>query len=485
MRLPARGKLLITAAAALLAASVVAVPSQAFAKEIDRVVIVLPKEKQPVPQRPALEAIKRSAAQAGRTLAEGIDEYVTHRVAMDPSVTARAKEDGLDPAAEPEMKIDDLWLSELTDLKLAAKSKKITLEEAIETIAWQPRLNEIGTKLKELFPAETSGLAVLDDGRKAQIGFKGDIPAEAIDLAKTLPVTVELVGNKGFSDEELNQARDAAYAEVASRRDLVETLSGGYDPETGVVTIDVKPRVIPRDAVAQQTITTQLQPAQPANKKISIALRITERDSVTPQATDTYMRGGGQFSGCTTGFNIINQYYPNDPSQRRTTTAQHCTGSSRQYCNHPTQGGCTQSKFATDSSAYDIGSWTSGSFTLTRTFYFNSNQPRYAYDIGTSPAVGQNICNYGAERDRADCANILEVGRSFPGRAGVIVMDRTITVDGDSGGPWYKGNTAWGIHLGTCSTKDGTKVNSCFTPAFIIPSAIGATWEVWTAPPGT
>lgn len=482
MRLLARGGLLITTAIALLATSVTA-PSQASAEETDRTIIVLPKEKQPVPHRPTLEAIKTSAALAGKTLPEGIDEYVARRVATDPSVTARAREDGLDPIAEPEMKIDDLWLSELTDLKLAAKSEKITFEEALETIAWQPRLNEIGARLKELFPAETSGLAILDKGRKARIGFKSDIPVEAIELAKTLPVTVELVGNKGFSDKELKQARDAALAEVASRHDLVETLSGVYDRETGVVTLNVKPRAMLMDAAKQQAAISQLQPARPANEKISVSLRLTEHAPSIPE--DSYMRGGGRFGTCTTGFNIINTSFPSDPDFRRTTTAEHCTTTTRQYCNHPAQGGCTTSNYALDSSTYDIGSWTRGNFILTRTFYYDTNQARYAYYIGTSPAVGQNICFYGTASGFANCANIQDTDESSPGREGKIVMDRDISIGGDSGGPWYKYNTAWGIHHGDCAIGSGAAIYSCFTPVSFIPAAIGSTWRVWTAPPGT
>ncbi|WP_162795842.1 hypothetical protein [Nonomuraea lactucae] len=412
------------------------------------------------------------------TLADAIDAHVAHAVATNPSVTARAKEDGVDPAVvEPEMKIDDLWVSELTDLKVAAEGNKITLEEAIETIAWQPRLNEVGAKLEVRYPAELSGLAVLDDGRRAQIGFKGEIPADAIELAKTLPVTVELVGSKGFSEKDLEQARDAAFAQVSARRDLVETLSGGYDTDTGVVTITVKPRGMPRDATGQRAVSAQLQPAQPANKKISVRLRLTENDLVTPQ--DSYMRGGGLLGGCTTGFNIINQNQPNDPDQRRTTTAQHCGTGGALYANHNVHLGKTLSDYASGSSSYDVASWTRGDFVLTRTFYYDWNNARYAYYVGTSPAKGQNICAFGMSTRVAKCANISQIGLSYPDARGLIVMDRQISIAGDSGGPWYKGNTAWGITMGLCGA------NSCFTPAYLIPSALGAAWKVWTAPPGT
>lgn len=475
MQLSANYKLLITVALASLMASLLAAPSQASTSDDDRTVILLPRASQPAPPRPILDGIKRSAKQKNTTLAEAIDAYAAQKVAADPSVTARAMQDGLDPAAvEPEIKIDDLWLSELNDLKIASRSMKITLEEAIETIAWQPRLNEVGTKLVEHYPAELSGLVVLEDGRKAQIGFKGEIPKDAIELAKTLPVAVELVGNKGFSEKDLEQARDTAYAHVNSRRDLVETLSGSYDIETGTVTITVKPRAMPGNAIAQQAVVTQLQPAQPTNRKISVRLNLTGNDLVTP--LDNWMRGGGDFSGCTTGFNVINI---NNTASRRTTSAAHCGGESRIYCNHPAQGSCTWSDVASRSSTYDISSWTRGGLDLTRTFYYDFERPRYVYYLGTSPAIGQNICNFGITTGEAKCANITQTNVTYPNARGVIIMDRNINKGGDSGGPWYKGNTAWGILLGLCGN------NSCFSPAYLIPSAVGASWELWTAPPGT
>ncbi|WP_214323793.1 S1 family peptidase [Nonomuraea sediminis] len=459
-------------------------PVESAAAESDRTIIILPRESQPVPKRPTLETIKRSAEQRNISLAQGIDEYVAHEVAANPSATARAKEDGVDPAAEPELKIDDLPLSELNDLKLVVRDQKITLEEAIERIAWQPRLNEIGAALERRFPAEISGLAVLENGLKAQIGFKGKIPDYAVQLAKALPVAVELVGNKGFSQSDLKQARDAAYASVAAKRDVVQTLMGGYDTDTGVVEITVKPRVMPKDGAARQAMVAKLQPAQAFNAKISINVRLSEKDLVTPQ--DGYMRGGGSFSGCTTGFNIINGYFPSDPSARLTATAAHCgSGGGRTYCNHPAQGDCTTSNFSKRSSTYDIGAWTRGTFVLTRTFYYDYNKPRYVYYEGSSPAKGQNICSYGDARQYAACANIKEIDVSGPNAAGLIIMDRSISVGGDSGGPWYKSNTAWGIHYGLCGY--GGEITSCFTPVALIASALNGTsqsWGVWTAPPG-
>ncbi|MET8001498.1 hypothetical protein [Nonomuraea glycinis] len=467
------------------AIAVVAAPLEPAVAASDRTIMTLPKDSQPAPKRPTLDKIKQSAQQRNITLAEAIDEYAAHAAATDPMATARAKADGIDPTAEPEVQIDDLRLSDLNDLKLVAKDQKMTIEEAIERIAWQPRLNEIGAALEQRFPTETSGLAVLDNGLKAQIGFKGEIPEYAIELAKTLPVAVDLVGNKGFSQADLKQARDAAYASVAAKHDTVDTLMGSYDTDSGVVEIAIKPRRAPKDETTRRALLHELQPVQPLVDKIKIDVQLSDKNFTAPQ--DSYMRGGGGFSDCTTGFNIINGNFPSDPDARLAATAAHCgSGGTKTYCNHPTQGDCTTSSFGLRSTTYDIGAWTRGGLTLTRTFYYDYNKARYVYYTGSSPATGQNICNYGHSRQYAACANIKRIDVSVPNAAGLTIMDRSITIGGDSGGPWYKANTAWGIHYGFC-TVQGVET-SCYTPVTLIASALnrtGQSWGVWTAPPGT
>ncbi|MEU7741731.1 hypothetical protein [Nonomuraea sp. NPDC049158] len=58
-------------------------------------------------------------------------------------------------------------------------------------------------------------------------------------------------------------------------------------------------------------------------------------------------------------------------------------------------------------------------------------------------------------------------------------MDGSITISGDSGGPWYKYNTAWGIHLGLCDY--GAEQTSRFTPARLISATLSGPSLSWSA----
>ncbi|MFF5248978.1 S1 family peptidase [Streptosporangium sp. NPDC000095] len=456
-------------------------PSGAAIADEKRTIIAFARETQPTINRPTLDSIKLAAKQQNISLAEALDEYVAKIVASDPSVTARARSEETDDTVEPEIKIDDLWLSELTDLKLVAKTKNITFEEAIESVGWQPRINQLGAEIAKTYPDEISGLAILNKGYGARIGFKGEVPERAVALAKTLPVAVELVGNKGFSEAELKQTLNAAHDAISQRADL-KAIHGSYDIETGVVSFEASPRIVPKDDTRRKQLLSQLQPAQPTNRKIKIVLTVGE--DTKPVAQDNYMRGGGHFSGCTTGFNVTNG------TSYRTTTAKHCgTSGSRTYSNHSVQGGSTTSDFYTTNSNYDIAAWTRGTMTLTRTFYYDWHSPRYAYDVGSSPVIGQTICHFGVTSGAAcseiESTNVTLTNGGVTSR-GIIVMESDVSDGGDSGGPWYYGNRAWGIHGGVCSGGVcGGDASSFFSPAYLIPSVMGSSWYVWTAPPGT
>jgi hypothetical protein len=49
------------------------------------------------------------------------------------------------------------------------------------------------------------------------------------------------------------------------------------------------------------------------------------------------------------------------------------------------------------------------------------------------------------------------------------VMDRDQAVGGDSGGPWFYGNTAYGIHQGNCVEPASQAKYDQYTPAASLP----------------
>lgn len=438
--------------------------------------IYLSRESQPSLSLPTIAQLKRRANELGTTLPVEIDKFVDQYIKDTPGSNPNPDNE---TNVQPNVRIDGLPLAELTDLQLIAKTKGITFEEALAEIAWQPKANEFVDQLKATYPEEFSGATIGVDGDSLTVGFKHDVPTDAVVHAKTLPASVTLIGNKGFSEAELQQQKEH-FHEIIARRADVAAVSSSYDIETGALSFKVKPKSWTDDARMQESFRSTITPGPPSNTRISVKIDLVRE--LKSKREDTYLRGGGllDYGNCTNGFNITNG------SSYRTTTAAHCyrdaLGASAIYSSPDT--GSVTIAYASQSTYYDIASYGHGTFTETRTFYYNATSKRYAHDYGTSPIVGQTICHYGATSG-ASCSDIEDVGYTYTGDDGytyhsLVLMEDYISAGGDSGGPWYYGNRAWGIHHGYIDDGIFDDQSSAFTPAYLIPSALGASWYVWT-----
>ncbi|MGW1768453.1 trypsin-like serine protease [Streptomyces sp. NPDC002073] len=57
----------------------------------------------------------------------------------------------------------------------------------------------------------------------------------------------------------------------------------------------------------------------------------------------------------------------------------------------------------------------------------------------------------------------------------MVVMNGSVCRPGDSGGPWYNGGTAYGIHSG--AVTEGSAQRCVFTPAYLFQNR---KYDVWT-----
>ncbi|MEV6040125.1 hypothetical protein AB0L65_54080 [Nonomuraea sp. NPDC052116] len=456
--------------AGLLAVALLSMAVRPLASHAD--IITLEKADQPRMKRPVLGRIKASARRDGITLAQAIDRYA----ARNPRMTADTP-DG--PVTYPDILIDDLPLVELIDLRLAAKSLGMSYEQAIDRYAWQPRLNEIGERLLLTHPGELSGIALVEGATKVRIGFKNEVPDEAVTLARTLPVEVELQGRKGFSESELVEVMEEAHDSLRARPEIRQ-VQGRYDMDTGRITLGVR-----FNEETRKNMVADLRLPPPANPAITIKLESGIGAQMIPE--DRYLRGGGHLkrpgdsrSGCTSGFNLVSV---TSVTVRVAASARHCALSTLIYSNHSVQGDSTTISRAAVAANYDLARLTSGSMITTRTFYSDWQSSRYVDSVGTSPFRGQLICKFGISTG-AGCSTVKSINEFIDdpdGRPvrGLVVMATRITERGDSGGPWYYGGTAWGFHQGTYSPNRLEPKTSAFTPAYLVPTALGAQWKIY------
>ncbi|MEV4799378.1 hypothetical protein AB0K18_05125 [Nonomuraea sp. NPDC049421] len=234
--------------------------------------IVLPRAEQPRAERPTLERLKREAAASGRPLEEVVKRYADRLAAT--SSPRPTDFEGYDPAVtEPDVTIDGIPYAELVDLASAARSMGISYEEAIDRYGSQSSNGEVLAKLRAEFPDEISGIAYVDDQRGLRVGFKGPVPARAIELARTLPLEVTLIGGKGFSDADLQRAREAISSRLQGRPE-VATMTVHADEETGQVKVTVQPKERPDDAEA---FKRDLRLPQPDNPRVTVEITLSDR----------------------------------------------------------------------------------------------------------------------------------------------------------------------------------------------------------------
>lgn len=454
----------VTAVAALVITSLAGAYAPAAAADDT---IMLPVETQPRIDRPTLDGIKRAASNQRSTLEAAVDAYVAEIAATSPTAWAN-QPDGR--ASIPDVMIDDLSAVELDDLAALAQDTGTSFAETIDRHGWTSAYRKVAAELEAAFPQEFSGAVRAEDGSSAWFGFKNAIPEQAVALVKTLPAAVQLVGGRGFSEAELAAAKDIAH-DAAMADPAVAGASSYYEIQTGVIHVSAQLREAEMSSAEQNAVRDRLSSAQTLSSGIKVEVEVSSKPATVSQ--DDYIRGGGYLTGCTAGFNL--KYATT--STKRIGTAGHC-GSTEfsTYSNHSADGGSTtvmeiwshQGKWG------DIGYYEHGGMTPTRTFYYDFSMKRYADARSGMPAVGDSVCKFGKISGRV-CTSVRYRNVSVNGLKHMVISNTTNCASGDSGGPWYSGGTAVGIHQGLIR-KSGDSYRCSFTPAYLYQNR---NYDVW------
>src|SRR3954466_11368780 len=96
-------------------------------------------------------------------------------------------------------------------------------------------------------------------------------------------------------------------------------------------------------------------------------------------------------------------------------------------------------------------------------FHYNWSVTRDVAAIA-NPVSGQTLCKFGQTfgagcadvQDLSACATVTSAEGTYTACL-LVRTDNDISDPGDSGGPWYWGTTAYGIHWGTFDTVFGDR----------------------------
>lgn len=387
----------------------------------------------------------------------------------------------------------DLNEDELVDLQLMADEAGISLDEAISTFGWQDSFAKLANELEDQYPDEYAGARIVDaKGRAAWIGFKAAVPAAADKKISTfVKGRVRVQADKGFSVRELEDRLIVAFRSVNARKDFVKAASGEYDLETGVVRLQVEPT----DALALLDVTRgaavrrQLLDAIPAEARVAgrVDIQLRETSPVKLAVADAY--GGGCVLDpgrtcdesaatppthlCTGGFSVRNS-----AGDRRMMNAGHCRQTDLTWRN---KSGWAPNDIV--NGPQHIGEWGDLQYfniydaAELNIFYYSWSSTRYVLE--TRNAVeGQTICEFG-RTSGASCSEVEDTSGCYDYPAPHADPCRLTRTDadtvngGDSGGPWYYGNVAYGI---TAAEQPGQ--HSLFTPVRLSEEALSGAYVI-------
>ena len=350
----------------------------------------------------------------------------------DPELAAQVD---LPDVAPPGM-FDPPTAAEMRDLATVAEANGISLEEAVATRGWRRGFSQLVQQIASGNPESFAGAAIEQNG-STWIAFKGAIPAGVDTLVEQFErevleprawsTRIDLVPNRGFSERELNDRVIAAHQAVYDRSPLVSDVSTEADPRTGEIQVVV--RSVGQDLARTAADVKSRLPAD-------VSVRVT---SSALGGDDATHKGGQPMSTCTSGFSVFSS------TMTGMATAAHCG-------DLQSMNGVTLVFKAAHNGTYGDMQWHHKSGETFADDFLAGNATTWNYDnrdvSGTgSPVVGLDVCKNG-KNGYKDCDEVKALGHCFNGACNLVRVYERQAEPGDSGGPWFWGNTAYGLHKG-------------------------------------
>lgn len=318
---------------------------------------------------------------------------------------------------------------------------------------WQTRANIAIDEIRDQFPDDFAD-SVLGDGSFV-LRFRDQVPGGAADILSGVGVPYEVVAGTGFSETELQAASVELHDTV---RDLVgpdvsfvtAAVAGSNQFE---VTIDPALDQTARRSSPVPTseeIQTSLQEtvAQVSAGIFTTAVTIEEGAGLVEQG---YGQAGGNwlraanFEACTSAF-VVKKVGGSDLG---VLTAGHCQNSMQQMS--------TNGNYWFDFRAEHNGprgdiQWMRSPVMMDPWFHQSNGVGSPVRAVATA-GPGTSICHYGITTNKS-CGWVVSI--TATAQAGGVTHYNMSSAEGpqlradfgDSGGPWFSGTTAYGIHSG-------------------------------------
>ena len=341
---------------------------------------------------------------------------------------------------------DPVSEAEMQDLRTLADQSGMSLQAAIDRYAWNDNFALAVAAIREAFPEAFTGAEIVDADR-AWIGFAARAPEAARDMINafgtTHGVSVDVHRNLGFTEVELQNAIETVHFAVLESPG-VRDASTSYDFETGQITTTVVLESTVSDSVLDDlraTASRNLTDTAGTGILDSITISVvrSNRPVIGGNSAHNEHLGGEALSSCTSGFGT-----KTSTGVRGISTAGHCSDSQSD------DGSSLMFKDDYEGTHGDF-QWHTGPKTHSDDFYSGNSSSlevnrRDVSSVG-SPVVGQSLCENGKTTYK-NCKDVRKVNVCWGGECNLVQLGTRSVQGGDSGGPVFWGNTAYGLLRG-------------------------------------
>jgi hypothetical protein len=249
--------------------------------------------------------------------------------------------------------------------------------------------------------------------------------------------------DQGFTEVELQRGIEAVHFAVIEAS-KVRNASPSFDYATGQITTTVVLEDTASDSVLDNLralAAQKLTDATRADIVNSITTSVSRSTRPVLGGREAYLEhlGGEILTTCTSGFGT-----KDSSGTRGISTAGHCSKTQ-------SDDGFSLTFEAEYEDTHGDFQWHTGPKTLSDDFYSGSTTATEANERDVSavgaPTVGQALCRNG-KASYKDCQDVRKLNVCDSTACNLVQMEEHLSASGDSGGPVYYSNTAYGLHTG-------------------------------------
>ncbi|MFS3127502.1 hypothetical protein ACLM5J_03760 [Nocardioides sp. Bht2] len=330
---------------------------------------------------------------------------------------------------------------EQADLRAIARDEGISFDQAVDLYGWQNEYAAAAGALENAYPGSYAGSSMNVGGTPgATFRFVGKVPAGVEKLTQAIPVAVHFTGEADYTKEEIRVAVEKAHTAVfeASHSLKGQEVSTEYDEANKTVEVTVAVEASSSDA--RGALISVAEAALQATR-LQIPARVS---AAAPGSTgDDVVRGGVVLGGsssasysCTSGWPVKEI----GVARQGLITADHCPNSmsyvGRNVLTYRSRLPSSSGDIQYMSSTEEVG----------REFYWKVGSYRTVTGL-SAPANDLRLCKFGRSSNET-CDSVRDTTTCRDSYCNLVSMDDREAASGDSGGPWYYGTIAYGVHSG-------------------------------------